>query len=186
MLKKIAGIILFLIPLSMPAQVATATRGGGQGLSVGAEYSNFRPDYGRGRIQGITVFADLDGLFLKKLGAEGEASWFHLDPPFGETQDHYLIGPRYQLIRYHKLSGYAKFMMGGGFVTYPNKIGSGSYFAYAPGGTVDYRLNYRWRIRVDYEYEVWPSAPGLAFTYPNPSHGLTPSGFSAGVAYHLF
>ena len=186
MLKKIAGVVLLLIPMSVSAQVASATKGGGQGLSVGAEYSNFRPDWGPTRLQGIAVFADLDGLFLKNLGAEGEARWLRFNQPYGQTEDNYLIGPRYRLYRHHKFSFFGKFVMGGGFITYPNKIGSGSYFAYAPGGTVEYRLNHRWIVRGDYEYQFWPSAPGLAFTYPNPSRGLTPNGFSGGVSYHLF
>lgn len=135
---------------------------------------------------GIAVFADLDNIFLRKLGAEGEARWLRFNEYLGETQDHYLLGPRYRLIRFHALSGYAKFLMGGGFITYPGDIGSGSYFAYVPGGTAEYRVARRWIVRGDYEYQRWPAAPGLVFSFPNPSHGLTPNGFSAGVAYKIF
>ncbi|WP_158751313.1 outer membrane beta-barrel protein [Acidobacterium sp. S8] len=186
MLKKLAGFVLLLLPMSLTAQVATATEGGGQGLSFGAEYSNFSPDWGHTRLQGIAVVGDLDGIFLKNLGIEGEARWLNFNQPSGETEQNYLIGPRYRLYRYHKFSFYAKFLMGGGFITYPNKIGTGSYFAYVPGGTVEYHLNHHWAVRGDYEYQTWPAAPGLAFTYPRPSRGLTPNGFSAGVSYHLF
>lgn len=117
MFKKLIVIALFLSPVSVFAQVASATRGGGLGLSAGLEYSNFRPDWGPTRLQGITVFADLDHLFLDKLGVEGEARWLDLDKPKNETEDNYLIGPRYRLLRYHGLSFYGKFLLGGGFIT---------------------------------------------------------------------
>ncbi len=186
MLGKLIGIALLLSPLSVLAQVAPATRGGGLSLSAGAEYSNFHPDWGPNRMGGIAVFADADNIFLRKLGAEGEARWLHFNQYNGETEANYLLGPRYKFFRYHGFSFYAKFLMGGGFITYPNDIGSGSYFAYTPGATVEYRLAHRWIARGDYEYQFWPAAPGLAFTFPNPSNGLKPNGFSVGVAYKIF
>jgi opacity protein-like surface antigen len=185
-LKKLIVIALLLSPVSVFAQVASATRGGGLGLSVGAEYSNFRPDWGPTRLQGIAVFVDADHLFLNKLGVEGEARWLTFNKPQNETEDNYLIGPRYRLLRYHGLSFYGKFLLGGGFITYPSGLGTGSYFAYAPGATVQYRLNRRWSVRGEYEYQFWPSAPGIVFTFPRPSNGLTPSGFSGGVSYRIF
>ena len=186
MLKKLLVMTLMLLPVPVFAQVASATRGGGLGLSAGAEYSNFRPDWGPTRLQGIAVFADVDHLFLDKLGIEGEARWLNFNQPFGETESNYLGGLRYRLLRYHGLSFYGKFLLGAGLITYPHGIGTGSYFAYVPGGTVQYRLSHRWSVRGDYEYQFWPSAPGLVFTYPQPSSGLTPSGFSGGVSYRIF
>lgn len=186
MLRKLFGIALLLIPVSTFAQVAPATRGGGLSLSAGGEYSNFRPDYGFNRLSGIGVFADADHLVLARLGLEGEARWLYFNQYFGEHEAHYLIGPRYRFLRYRGLSFYGKFLLGGGFITYPSKIGSGSYFAYSPGATVEYRLSHRWIARGDYEYQFWPAAPGIAFTYPQPSNGLTPSGFSVGIAYKIF
>lgn len=186
MIRKLLGTIFLFTPVFAFAQVAPATVGGGRTLSVGAEYSNFQPDWGFTRLQGIAVFGDLDRIFLRHLGAEGEARWLTFNQPAGETQSHYLIGPRYRFIRYHGFSVYGKFLMGGGFITYPNKIGSGSYFAYTPGATVEYRITRRFSARGDYEYQFWPAAPGIEFTFPNPSNGLTPNGFSAGVSYHIF
>jgi len=185
-LKKIIGIVLLSFPVLAFAQVAPATRGGGLDLSVGAEFSNFKPDYGFNRLSGFTVLGDLDGIVLHNLGAEGEARWLRFNQYLGETQDNYLIGPRYRFYRFHKASFYAKFLMGGGFMNFPNKIGSGSYFAYVPGGTVEYRLSHHWAARADYEYQFWPAAPGGVFTYPNPSNGLTPNGFSVGASYRIF
>ncbi len=186
MFRKLFCLTVLLIPVSALAQVASATRGGGLSLSAGAEYSNFQPDWGPNRMGGITVFGDLDRIFLHKLGIEGEARWLHFNEWHDESEAHYLVGPRYRLLRYHGLSFYGKFLLGGGFITYPDNFGSGSYFAYVPGGTGEYRLTRRWSARVDYEYQFWPSAPGLAFTFPRPSHGLTPNGFSGGVSYRIF
>ena len=184
--RKLLGIALLLIPVSTFAQVKPAASGGGLSLSAGAEYSNFQPDWGPNRVEGIAAFADLDRIFLHNLGAEGEARWLHWGGHAGETEAMYLLGPRYRLIRFHGLSGYAKFLMGGGFITYPGNIGSGSYFAYAPGGSAEHRLARRWILRGDYEYQIWPAAPGIAFTFPKPSNGLTPNGFSVGVAFKIF
>lgn len=186
MIRKLLGVALLLFPISIFAQVATATQGGGLSLSAGAEYSNFQPDWGPNRMGGIAAFADADHIIFRNLGAEGEARWLIFNEFQGEHESNYLIGPRYRVIRFHRLSAYAKFLMGGGLITYPDKIGSGSYFAYTPGATGEYRLSRRFSARVDYEYQFWPSAPGLVFTFPNPSHGLNPHGFSAGVSYRIF
>lgn len=187
MLQKIFAVLFLTLPLSAIAQVAPATTGGGWSLSAGAEYSNFLPDWGPQRLQGIAAFFDVDHIVLRNLGVEGEARWLRFNPPQGETEDNYLIGPRYRIWRYHGLSLYAKFLLGGGWITYyPSSVGSGSYFAYAPGGTAEYQLSRRWIVRGDYEYQFWPAAPGIVFTYPNPSNGLTPNGFSVGVAYKIF
>ncbi|QNI32612.1 outer membrane beta-barrel protein [Alloacidobacterium dinghuense] len=187
MFQKLFAFALLLLPLSTSAQVAPAVSGHGWSLSAGAEYSNFQPDWGPDRLQGIAVFADVDHILLRNLGAEGEARWLRFSPPQGETEDNYLLGPRYRVWRHHALSLYGKFLLGGGWITYyPSTIGSGSYFAYAPGGTAEFRVARRWSVRGDYEYQFWPSAPGLAFTFPNPSHGLSPNGFSVGASYKIF
>jgi len=185
-LKKLLGIALLLTPAFAFAQVAPATRGGGPDIWVGAEYSNFQPDYGPNRMGGIAIFGDVNHVILRNLGLEGEARWLHFNQFAGETEANYLGGPRYRVWRFHGLSLYGKFLLGGGLITYPNKIGNGSYFAYVPGGTAEYRLNRRWIVRGDYEYQLWPSAPGLELTFPQPSNGLTPNGFSVGVSYKVF
>jgi|HubBroStandDraft_6_1064221.scaffolds.fasta_scaffold387619_1 opacity protein-like surface antigen len=186
MLKKLVGIALLCMPMFAFSQVASATRGGSLDLWVGAEYSNFKPDFGFNRLSGITVLGDLNNIVLHNLGAEGEARWLHFNQYQGETQANYLIGPRYRFFYFRKASFYGKFLMGGGFMNFPAEAGSGSYFAYAPGATVEYRLSHHWAARGDYEYQFWPAAPGLAFTFPKPSSGLTPNGFSVGVSYRIF
>jgi opacity protein-like surface antigen len=185
-LKKLLSIALLFAPALAYSQVAPATRGGGLNVWTGVEYSNFKPDFGGNRLGGITVVGDINDVFLKKLSLEGEARWLHFNQYFGETEANYLGGVRYRVWRYHGLDVYPKFLIGGGLITFPNKAGNGSYFAYAPGGTVEYHLARRWLARADYEYQIWPSAPGTQITYPNPSNGLTPNGFSVGVSYRVF
>jgi opacity protein-like surface antigen len=75
----------------------------------------------------------------------------------------------------------AKVMAGTAHINVPpNHQGSGNYFAFAPGGTVDFRIRPRLFARVGYEYQIWPGFKGDA---PNGSGGLTPNGFSAGLSY---
>jgi opacity protein-like surface antigen len=183
--QKLLALVL-LLPISAFAQVASSISGHTLSLSAGAEYSNFRPDWGPQRLGGIAAFVDADHIVLHNLGAEGEARWLTFNQYHGEHESMYLLGPRYRFIHFLGLSGYAKFLMGAGLITYPSDIGSGSYFAYTPGGTAEYRLTRHIALRGDYEYQRWPSAPGIVFTYPNPSHGLTPNGFSVGAAYKIF
>jgi hypothetical protein len=171
---------LILLPASLLGQAAPAVRGGIPPLSVGAFYSNFRTDFTPNRLGGAGLFVDWD--LLGKLGVEGEARWLRFNEQQGLYEDNFLVGPRYSR-RYGKFRPYAKFLMGGGEIVFPNKEGSGGYFAFVPGGGLDYRLSRHITIRaIDYEYQFWPSAPGGPFV----SHGLTPSGFSFGAAYRIF
>ena len=55
----------------------------------------------------------------------------------------------------------------------------GTLFVYAPGGSLDYRLNRKFSLRGDYESQRWP---GFAVLPPD-THGMSPNGFSLGVAY---
>jgi hypothetical protein len=38
-------------------------------------------------------------------------------------------------------------------------------------------------LRAEYEYQLWPSAPGVG---GEPSNGMKPNGFSVGFAYKPF
>jgi hypothetical protein len=76
-----------------------------------------------------------------------------------------------------------KLLFGAGRMTFPFSIGQGSYFVQEPGGGVDYILSHHWRVRADYEYQIWPSAPHV-IGEPNPSP-LHPNGVSLGIAYRI-
>src|SRR6266702_6115093 len=153
--------ILCLSPAFLLGQVVPAARGGNAGLWAGAEYSNFHADFGGNtRLQGVGAMADF--YFTPRIGIEGEARFLSFGDFHGETEKNYLIGPKFYLRPYSKIKPYAKLLVGLGSIQYPFSIGSGTYFAYAPGGGIDYRIRTRWRVRGEYEYQIWPKAPGIA------------------------
>lgn len=92
------------------------------------------------------------------------------------------MGPRYSF-RHGHFQPYAKFLLGAGEMNFSASFAHGGYFAMAPGGGLDWRLSWRWRVRGDYEYQIWPSAPGIA---GQRSNGLTPQGFSVGLGFRVF
>lgn len=201
MVRRTGLLLLLLLPMALLGQSPRSAIGGEAGLWVGGEMSSFNPDFDCSsnspfhcvseQLIGPTVLFDLNA--HTKWGAEGEARWLHWHGLGGMTQSDYLLGPRYRLIQWHGLSGWAKVELGGAWITTPNypAAGSlqGSYFVYAPGGTVDYHLTHRIAVRADYEYQIWPSFEGpptvSGSSLVSHSNGLTPNGFSVGVAYRL-
>ncbi len=201
-MQKWAGIlILLLVPVAIMAQTAPATVGGNSTLWAGAEFSTFNPDYScasskpfgcANQLYGPAAFFDLN--VRPKWGVEGEARWLHWNGNGGQIESNYLGGGRYRAYRYHRLDLWVKFLIGGGLITTPNfpAAGSlkGSYFALAPGGTVEYRLTHRITLRGDYEYQFWPSFAGPPSIDNNGNliqhaSGLTPNGFSFGASYRF-
>jgi hypothetical protein len=173
-----------LVPaLHAGAQVSVDAIGDGKHLYAGVEGSDFKPDYNPigGRLYGYGFFADY--MVSRYLGAEGEIRLLDLNKPSGQTQKNFFAGPIVDAYRYHRFTGYGKLMLGIDSINYPSGIGYGTYFAFAPGGGVEYRLNSRLKLRGEYEYQFVRSAPG----FPNqPSNGLTPSGYSGGISYRIY
>jgi hypothetical protein len=184
------GLLLFLLgwaaatPFVSGAQVVSSAVGGEPHLWVGAEYSNFRPDWGTTRLPGIGLYVDLNA--RKRYGLEGEARFLDFTKPSGLTEKNFLGGAFFTVYSRNRFSGNVKFLIGANTVNYTDNLGYGSYFAYVPGGNIEYRLSHKWKARFDYEAQFMPSAPGDVIVGPGNSHGLTPSGFSGGVAYHIF
>ena len=178
------GVLALAGCLGQPAeaQVAPESYGHYAHIWVGAEYANFRPDWGIPRLPGLTVFTDIS--LFKHYGVEGEARFLTFNKPDGLTQKSYLAGAYYQPVYWHGLTANVKLMIGAGDVTYTSNIGYGSYFDYAPGFDVEYRLAHKWKARFDYEHQFLPSAPNLGPGFPN--NGLTPSGYSGGLSYRVF
>ncbi|MGB7137283.1 MAG: outer membrane beta-barrel protein [Acidobacteriaceae bacterium] len=202
MLRRTGFLLLLLLPAALLAQSPRSVVGGEAGLWAGGEVSTFNPDWGcasnspfscaSNQLIGLTALFDFNA--HARWGAEGEARWLHWHGLGGEIESNYLIGPRYRFFEYHRLNGWAKVEAGGGWITtpgYPNAPGSlkGSYFAFAPGGTLDYHLSPRLSLRGDYEYQIWPSfqgSPTVGSTgVISHNNGLTPNGFSVGVAYRF-
>lgn len=203
MLKR-AGILLLLVitPAVVLAQVPPAAVGGNSSLWAGGEVSSFNPDYScsssvpfdcKSQLVGPAAFFDFN--VTPKWGAEGEARWLHWDGQGGEIESNYLAGGRYRAYRFHRLDAWAKMLAGAGLITTPYfpVAGSlkGSYFAIAPGGTLELRLTDRMSLRGDYEYQFWPSFVGppsydlSTGALVQHNGGLTPNGFSLGVTYRF-
>lgn len=185
MIKKFlifAGTLL-ITPIAF-AQVAPSTTGGNGSITIGGEASAFHPDslpgYTAGHVIGPGLFFDIN--LMPRWGAEAEARWMIWHGSGGQSQSDYLLGPRYRLIHWRGLAAWGKFMMGAGVEKFPNKIATGSYFAMAPGGDLNYVLSRRLDLRLGYEYQFWPSAPNIP-GYPN--NGMHPSGFSIGIGYRI-
>ncbi len=148
---------------------------------IGGEVSTFSPDYGSNRLSGLGVYADLD--LIHHWGAEAEARWLHFGGAGNQEAANYLIGGRYRIALAQKhIQPYAKLLIGDGNMSFPDNIGHGSYFSIVPGGGVDIQLSPRLRVRGEYEYQFWPSAPGFPGFRNN---GLNPSGFSFGASWRL-
>lgn len=175
--------VLWLFSLCATAQVSPSAYRNRATLSVGAYYSYFDTDYTSNRMTGLGAYADFSPGFLGHLGVEGEGRWLIFNAPHDFSEYTYLIGPRYKLSVHRRFQIYAKFLMGAGEVNFPYQLAHGSYFALAPGGGVDFVATRRWRLRADYEYEIWPGAVGIPGI---PSSALKPNGVSAGVSYRIF
>jgi hypothetical protein len=188
---KILSLISSCLVLSATlfAQSLPSAERGGVSVWVGAEVSTFNPDYGCSdaspftcwdhHLWGIAPFVDVNRLIFQRLGAEGEARFMPWNGPAGLTQSNYLAGPRFGLVHFRNRYFFSgKFLMGLGHLdATSNGVGSGNYFAYAPGAVFEARVKKRLSARVDYEYQIWPSFLG--------GGGLTPNGFSFGLSYAL-
>ena len=178
------GIVLFAAALSARSQVVPAATGRTFSLNVGGMGSIFQPDYAGNliaqaspnRLYGAGAY--LDAHFSRWLQIEAEGRWMRVnqyywgDPPTGNGEDTYLIGPRIAPYTFRKFTPYGKVLVGfgnGSFLT-------GRCLAVAYGGGVDYRLTRRFTLRAfDFEYQQWQVTPTLH-----------PYGGSVGLSYKIF
>jgi opacity protein-like surface antigen len=183
-----------LLSVSSAAQVAPAGQQPGAGLNwwIGASVSTFNPDYGcpdgspfscgAHQIIGVGPYLDTNFFLLGKIGFEGEIRFMLWHAPGTLNENSYLGGPRVRLFHRGNLNFAGKYLVGVGQLDVPgHDIGSGTYFAFAPGAAIDYRVARNVAARVEYEYQRWPSYP----VFMGGSGGLTPNGFSFGVSYKI-
>jgi hypothetical protein len=158
------------------AQVAPASYGGNQTVSVGGTVSGYRLDYGKRDLGGAGVFADAD--LNGKVGIVGEANWLWVHQ-FADTHfSTYLVGPRLAFNPRGNFRPYIKGLVGGGLFNFPYSYAHGSYFVAAGGAGLDYHVAPRLSVRlVDFEYQYWPE-----FSFG----AIKPYGISVGIRYQLF
>jgi hypothetical protein len=174
-----AAVLLVPTAFAHAQDIKQAERPGA--VSVGAEYSNTGTDEYKQRIQGFSIYSTFD--LRDALGLEADAHLLTIKKVYGYSQSEYLLGPRY-IYHYGRYAPYAKILIGIGktSVTTGTEPGTpGTYIAASFGGGLDIHMKQfhnKLTIRaIDIERQDW-----LNFK-PN---GLTPSVFSAGVAFQVF
>ncbi|MDE1163327.1 MAG: hypothetical protein PW792_15495 [Acidobacteriaceae bacterium] len=169
-----AVVVAGMVVRAQAQAIPTAT-GPGLFFSAGVAVSAFHNPYGDRNLGGITAFG---GLHLRsRVSIEAEARFLRFHTDEDVTQTHVLVGPSVTILRKPHLQPYAKFLVGGGYMTFPFHYATGSYFAMAPGAGLDIPLNSRITVRlIDVEYQFWPQ-----FTYGN----LHPYGISSGISIRL-
>jgi opacity protein-like surface antigen len=165
------------------AQVVPSGYFGQHQLTTGGFYSYFDADYASNHMTGVGTYVDWTPPMFMHIGVEGEARWLMLSGANNFREYNYLAGPRYAFQMGRRMRPYAKVLAGAGEIDFPYHLAHGGYLAIAPGGGVDYALGGRWRVRADYEYQIWPKAVGI----PNiPSSVLKPNGVSVGISFAVF
>lgn len=180
------------------AQAVPAASQGNIPLSVGAGISAFNPGIYQGHMLGGTLWIDYTlphmPHILQGIGLEAEArdlNYFRSgNLPSGVREDTALGGVIYSLPRYRDFRPYGKFMMGYGnadeeTINYiPVTHWTDSRTVTSFGGGLDYRVHGHIWLRVDYEYQSWPTF----FKHPNnipPAQRLKAQGFTVGAMYHF-
>jgi hypothetical protein len=92
---------------------------------------------------------------------------------------------RVRIFRHNNFLFTGKFLIGYAHLDVKPGLGDGSYFAYAPGGAIDYRFGRYLAARIDYEHQRWPEFPCWHSCANGATGGLTPNGFSFGVSYAI-
>ena len=151
----------------------TASRIGSIQLGAGGMFAS--PDYGTSIYRDLTFYGDFD--FSQHLGAEFDIH-FATNTPQDESEDTYMIGPRYT-VRHKKFGAYGKALFGLGRFGFQSGSFSqpytDSYFVYSLGGGVEYQATHHINVRAfDAEFQKWPGFP---------PHGLSPIVYTIGVAY---
>jgi opacity protein-like surface antigen len=151
---------------------------------VGAEYANLQAGFPNGsnlRLSGVGVFGNFN--WNHTYGMEAHARFLNFNSWNGETEQDYLAGPRYTFLHRNKLRPFAAFNVGLVKIQYPFSMGTGTSFAMAPGGGVEYRLSHKWSIRGNYEYQILLNSPDFT---NEPKFGIKPNGGLVGISYRLW
>jgi opacity protein-like surface antigen len=165
-------------------------------FAIGGGFSGYNPDEGHGHLLGGTLWIDYipAGLpqLLNGIGVEVEARDLNLDRSSTDApnhrQDYVGGGLIYSWPHFRQLRPYAKLFMGYGnqdeTVLKSGLRYSDSRTVTSGGGGVDFRATRQLWLRVDYEYQSWPTI----FKHPDtaiPAGRLNPQGFTVGAIYHF-
>jgi opacity protein-like surface antigen len=186
-LKCIRGLCLLasgvLVAMGAYGQAVPASRGGGQTLWLGGEFSNMHAGFPNGsdlRLSSVGAYGVFN--WNHHFGLEGETRFLQFNGYHGETEKDLLAGPRYTFFNNARWRPYAALLLGGSRIKYPFNIGVQSFFTIAPAAGLEYRLSYRWSVRGEYQYQVLPGSPNFT---NEPKYGINPNGFRIGVSFRL-
>lgn len=188
-LRFLCRAVLVLAALALPALVSAQAAYDADrapvNFTVGGSFSYYDAAYGGNKVMGLGSFADFGPIGFDELAVEGEAHWLTMNGADGFAEYSFLAGPRYRLNlgRQHNIHPYVKFLVGQGDLQFAHHLAYGRYFAMAPGGGIEVPIRQRMRVRLDYEYQIWPSAPGIP---GQSSSALKPNGITVGIAYRVF
>jgi hypothetical protein len=175
-MKLVAAILILLAASAARAQAIYTADGPGSYTAVGGTFSMVQSDYGQRQVEGSSAFVDAH--LYRRIGVEAKASWLNLHTDEGVRQRTYLAGPKLAL-KGRTIRPYARLLAGRGEFDFPFGYAKGSYFVFAPGGGLDWRVHYsRLLVRlIDFEYQVWPG-----FSYG----ALHPYGISTGLSLRVW
>jgi hypothetical protein len=155
----------------MQAQALATAIGEGGYVAVGGGVSAFPSDYDGRNIAGGMALTDVQPIW--RVGFEGEARFLRYRTDEGVDQTNYLVGPRVAFLPGSRLRPYAKFLTGATRISAPFGYGRGTFFTFAPGAGVDYRLSDRLTVRmIDVEYQIVPQFIGSNVRNVGVSAGL--------------
>lgn len=171
----ISAVFCGLTAQQVRGQVVPAAVKGSLSLTAGGFVSVFQPDYVDYKLGGVGGYVDLN--VFRGYGIEAEGRWQHFHEYYGISQDNYLIGPRKKIFHFWKAQPYVKVLGGFSNMNFGPGIGTGRFNTIAFGGGTDIRLDRRWSVRGDFEYQWWPDFLG---------DRLNPYGVSVGMNYRIF
>jgi hypothetical protein len=164
-------------------------------IYVGALPTTVNPDWGCAasgpftcwsrQLLGVEAYAGVNRIW-NRVGLEADArflAWRGVQVPTGNLKENsYVAGPTVRLYTRHSFMVSGNFLIGMGSITIPKGYGpgQGNYLIYNPAVHVDQRLTQSFRIRYEYEYQLWPSFSGTLG-----GHGLDPNGIGVGVTYQI-
>jgi opacity protein-like surface antigen len=188
-MRRSAAILacLALAALTAGAQAVHSANQSQFSLTVGGAISAFQPGT---RVSipdkssaennfGAAAYIDLKVNRWIQLEAESRWLRFTLSSPVAglkqDSQDNYLVGPRFPLHHFGKATPYAKALFGYGRLPFSTYYSPDPNSLLAYGGGLDYRLTRKISIRpVDFEYQQWIGLPIHSY------------GASSGINYRIF
>lgn len=186
-LRLLLVVTVFLCCLPVMAQVKpAATSGGNSKISVGAGIDYWRGDWSHIKRYGPAAWVVDE--FWHGLGVTAEGYSMMAGGPKSGEQYKFFVGQGGAIYTYHwhRLAPYAKGELGFGGLSFPHKTGAiyvhDTRTTWAMGGGAEFKLWSHIWLRGDYTYEGFPD---FYSSVTGQHHTLDPSGFAAGVTYHL-